>query len=118
MKIVRFVLESCTFRFRDYKTASNEKLMSFHYQNQKEQVNQNININAEILENKEKEKLILDLENSNSFARTHFVISKLKHFNNWTEQEKQQLKQIAEKNKQVSYIKNDEDIAAFYLSLE
>lgn len=100
------------------QTASNEKLMSFHYQNQKEQVNQNININAEVLENKEKEKLILDLENSNSFARTHFVISKLKHFNNWTEQEKQQLKQIAEKNKQVSYIKNDEDITAFYLSLE
>lgn len=98
------------------QTASNEKLMSFHYQNQKEQVNQNIN--AAILENKEKEKLILDLENSNSFARTHFVISKLKHFNNWTEQEKQQLRQIAEKNKQVSYIKNDEDIAAFYLSLE
>lgn len=98
------------------QTASNEKLMSFHYQNQKEQVNQNIN--TEVLENKEKEKLILDLENSNSFARTHFVISKLKKFNNWNEKEKQQLKQIAEKNKQVSYIKGDEDIAAFYSSLE
>lgn len=98
------------------QTASNEKLMSFHYQNMKEQVNQNVN--AEILENKEKEKLILDLENSNSFARTHFIISKLKNFDNWNDKEKQQLKQIADKNKQVSYIKSDEDIVAFYSSLE
>lgn len=51
----------------------------------------------------EKEKLILDLENSNSFARTHFVISRLKAFNNWSDKERQQLKQIAEKNNQVSY---------------
>lgn len=65
----------------------------------------------------EKEKLILDLENSNSFARTHFVISRLKAFNNWSDKERQQLKQIAEKNNQVSYIKDDEDIASFYSSL-
>ena len=54
------------------QTASNEKLVSFHYKNQKEQLNQNINV--EVQEVKEKEKLILDLENSNSFARTHFVM--------------------------------------------
>lgn len=97
------------------QTASNEKLVSFHYKNQKEQLNQNINV--EVQEVKEKEKLILDLENSNSFARTHFVISKLKAFNNWSDKERQQLKQIAEKNNQVSYIKDDEDIAFFYSSL-
>lgn len=98
------------------QTASNEKLVSIHYKNQREQLNQNINV--EVQEIKEKEKLILDLENSNSFARTHFVISKLKNFKNWSEKEKQQLKQIAEKNNQVSYIKDDEDIASFYSSLE
>lgn len=38
------------------QTASNEKLVSFHYKNQKEQLNQNINV--EVQEVKEKEKLI------------------------------------------------------------
>ena len=38
-------------------------------------------------------------------------------FNNWSDKERQQLKQIAEKNNQVSYIKDDEDIAFFYSSL-
>ena len=77
-----------------------------------------LNENSEDAEEvKEKEKLILDLENSNSFARTHFIISKLKAFNNWSDKERQQLKQIAEKNNQVSYIKDDEDIASFYSSL-
>ena len=98
------------------QTASNEKLMSFHYNNKKEQVSQNINIEG--LENKEKEKLILDLENSNSFKQTHSIISELKKYDKWTDEEKLKLKQIAESNKQVSYIRNDEDIATFYHSIE
>ena len=98
------------------QTASNEKLMSFHYKNKKEQVSQNINIEG--LENKEKEKLILDLENSNSFKQTHSIISELKKYDKWTDEEKLKLKQIAESNKQVSYIRNDEDIATFYHSIE
>ena len=98
------------------QTASNEKLMSFHYKNKKEQVSQNINIEG--LENKEKEKLILDLENSNSFKQTHSIISELKKYDKWTDEEKLKLKQIAESNTQVSYIRNDEDIATFYHSIE
>ena len=97
------------------QTASNEKLMSFHYKNKKEQVSQNINI--ESLENKEKEKLILDLENSNSFKQTHSIISELKKIKNWNSEEKKQLKLIAEKNKQVSYIMKDNDVLEFYTSI-
>ena len=97
------------------QTASNEKLMSFHYKNKKEQVSKNINI--ESLENKEKEKLILDLENSNSFKQTHSIISELKKIKNWNSEEKKQLKLIAEKNKQVSYIMKDNDVLDFYTSI-
>lgn len=97
------------------QTASNERLMAIHYQNKKEQASHNGT--TENRERKEKEKLILDLENSNSFARTHSLISKLRKYKNWNDKEKAQLKQIAEKNKQVSYIKDDEDIKTFYASL-
>jgi hypothetical protein len=97
------------------QTASNEKLMSLHYQNKKEQANQNVNMVS--LENKEKEKLIMDLENSNSFKQTHSIILKLKKIKNWSSEEKKQLKLIAEKNKQVSYIMKDSDVSEFYDSL-
>lgn len=101
------------------RTVSNERLMSIHYQNRKEQVSQNVNADdKECKEKKEKEKLIMHLENSNSFARTHSVVHQLKQFSNWTEKEKQTLKQIAETNTQVSCILKDEDIAAFFSSLE
>ena len=36
----------------------------------------------------EKEKLIMDLENSNSFKQTHSIISELKKIKNWTLEEK------------------------------
>ncbi len=98
------------------RTASNEKLVSFHYQSKKEQMNHCKTI--ENCEEKEKEKLILDLENSNSFARTHSIISKLNKHKAWTALQKQQLKQIAENNRQVSSIIDDKDIAAFYNSLK
>ena len=97
-------------------TASNEKLMAVHYINKQEQVSHNGQIDNK--EDKEKEKLIMDLENSNSFKQTHSIISELKKIKNWTLEEKKQLKIIAEKNKQVSYIMKDGDVASFYSSLE
>ena len=97
------------------QTASNEKLMSLHYQNKKEQANQNVNMVS--LENKEKEKLIMDMENSNSFKQTHSIILKLKKIKNWSSEEKKQLKLIAEKNKQISCIMKDSDVSEFYDSL-
>lgn len=97
-------------------TASNEKLMSIYYTNKQEQVNHNREIDNQ--EDKEKEKLIMDLENSNSFKQTHSIISQLKKIKNWTLEEKTQLKTIAEKNKQISSIMKDGDVASFYSSLE
>jgi len=97
-------------------TASNEKLMSVHYRNKQECVNHNWKVDNR--EEKEKEKLIMDLENSNSFKQTHSIISKLKKIKKWSSEEKKQLQLIAEKNKQVSSIKKDEDVASFYSSLE
>lgn len=86
-------------------TASNEKLMSIHYQNKQEQVSHNGQ--PDNLEEKEKEKLIMDLENSNSFKQTHSIISKLKKIKDWTLEEKIQLKTIAEKNTQICSIMKD-----------
>ena len=97
------------------QTASNEKLMSVHFQCKQEQVNHNMNIDSH--EDREKQKLILDLENSNSFKQTHSVISKLKQIKKWTRGEKIQLQEIAMTNNQVSYIIDDDDVADFYKSI-
>ena len=97
------------------QTASNEKLMSVHFQCKQEQVDHNMNIDSH--EDREKQKLILDLENSNSFKQTHSVISKLKQIKNWTREEKIQLQEIAKTNNQVSYIIDDDDVAEFYKSI-
>ena len=59
----------------------------------------------------------MDLENSNSFKQTHSIISELKKIKNWNSEEKKQLKLIAEKNKQVSYIMKDNDVLDFYTSI-
>lgn len=88
--------------------------MSIHYQNKQEQVSHNGQ-----LDNLEgKEKLIMDLENSNSFKQTHSIISKLKKIKDWTLEEKIQLKTIAEKNTQICSIMKDGDVDSFYSSLE
>lgn len=97
------------------QTASNEKLMSVHFQCKQEQVNHNLNIDSH--EDREKQKLILDLENSNSFKQTHSVISKLKQIKKWTRGEEFQLQEIAKTNNQVSYIIDDDDVADFYKSI-
>lgn len=97
------------------QTASNEKLMSVHFQCKQEQVDHSMNIDSH--EDREKQKLILDLENSNSFKQTHSVISKLKQIKKWTRGEKIQLQEIAKTNNQVSYIIDDDDVAEFYKSI-
>lgn len=97
------------------QTASNENLMSVHFQCKQEQVDHNMNIDSH--EDREKQKLILDLENSNSFKQTHSVISKLKQIKKWTRGEKNQLQEIAKTNNQVSYIIDDDDVAEFYKSI-
>ena len=97
------------------QTASNEKLMSVPFHCKQAQVDHTMNIDSH--EDREKQKLILDLENSNSFKQTHSVISKLKQIKKWTRGEKNQLQEIAKTNNQVSYIIDDDDVADFYKSI-
>lgn len=61
--------------------------------------------------------LIIDLENSGSFARTHDVIKKLSAFSVWTNDQIEQLCLIAVENSQIYYILKDEDISKYYKKL-
>lgn len=93
------------------KTVANEKLEELHNEYKDE------NIAADKL-NSEEEQLkidyIIDLENSGSFARTHEVIAKLSPYKDWSDEQKEQLINIALQNSQISAIIQDHDIKVFY----
>lgn len=55
-------------------------------------------------EEREKTDLIIELENSRSFAGTHSVISKLLEISNRTNEQKNDLCEIALRNSQILYI--------------
>ena len=97
-------------------TASNEKLMAVHYINKQEQVSHNGQIDNK--EDKEKEKLIMDLENSNSFKQTHSIISELKKIKNWTLEEKKQLKIIAETLSKILCKWKQDSVVSLFLYLD
>ena len=68
-------------------------------------------------EDREKTDLIIELENSSSFAGTHSVISKLLKIDSWTNEQKDTLFEIALRNSQVLYILGDSDVNRFYQKL-
>lgn len=96
------------------RTAKNEALESIYYacKKEKEEVDRKNSINEQ-----RKRDLILDLEASRSFARTHDVISSLQDYNSWTDEEKEELFRIAVDNGQVLYILGDLDVKSFYKKL-
>ena len=61
--------------------------------------------------------LIIALENSHSFAKTHSLISQLQHCKTWTDNDMENLFEIAMNNSQVRYILTDPDVRAFYETL-
>ena len=61
--------------------------------------------------------LIIALDNSHSFAKTHSLISQLQHCKTWTESDMETLFEIAIHNSQVRYILTDPDVRAFYEKL-
>lgn len=61
--------------------------------------------------------LIIALENSRSFAKTHSLVAQLQHCRTWTDSDLEALFEIALHNSQVRYILTDPDIRAFYESL-
>ena len=65
-------------------------------------------------EDKAKNKLISQLEDSVNFASTHSIIEKLSHWTTWHDEQRQKLIHIALTNTQVLHIINDEDIGDFY----
>jgi hypothetical protein len=95
------------------RTVTNEVLENTYYMCKKgtEEFDKQ-NSEEEIL----KLDLIIALENSGSFARTHSIIAELsKHI--WTAEEKEWLFTIAVDNSQVYYILKDEDVKIFYKKL-
>lgn len=95
------------------RTATNEVLESVHYECKKQTENfDKQNSEEEIL----KMNLIIALENSGSFARTHSIIAELSKFK-WCPEEKESLFNIAMDNSQVFYILEDEDVKKFFKSL-
>lgn len=96
------------------RTEANEALETIHYRCKKERI---IADQASSHEEREKTDLIIELENSSSFAGTHSVISKLQKIDKWTNEQKDMLFEIALRNSQILYILGDPDVSRFYQGL-
>ncbi|MBQ6852500.1 MAG: haloacid dehalogenase-like hydrolase [Oscillospiraceae bacterium] len=96
------------------RTAANEKLEDIHYQCKKE------NIEADKLNDEEEMKkidLLIALEDSGSFARTHKLIEEMQAIKKWTTEDCEKLFKIAVSNTQVFFILGDTDLRAFFSKL-
>ena len=96
------------------RTAENEALESRFYANKREQTDADKQTNET---EREKVDLLIELENSRSFATTHAVIEKMRQITTWTKEETENLFTIAANNSQVFYILGDMDVKAFYRNL-
>lgn len=96
------------------RTAANEILENSHYRYENERIRAEMNTDKE---EQKKRELIIDLENSLSFANTHTAINKLQKISNWTADEKETLFKIGYDNRQIRYILQDKDVAEFYSRL-
>lgn len=96
------------------RTAANEKLENAYYQNKEEFILQDKE-KSDI--EKTKSDLIINLENSDNFRTTHYIISKLNKYTYFTKEEIEKLCSIALNNIQVTNIINDTDVNEFYKML-
>lgn len=96
------------------RTATNERLEEIHFRCKKENIEAD-KLNSE--EERQKTDLMIALENSHSFTRTHEVIKKLSRYSAWSPEELALLFQIAVNNSQVKYIIKDRDVKLFYTGL-
>lgn len=96
------------------RTKANEALEALHYQCKRERIEAD---QASSYEEREKTDLLIELENSGSFAATHLVIRKLQKVNSWTNEQKDTLFEIALRNSQIFYILGDTDVSRFYQGL-
>ena len=93
------------------RTATNERLEEIHFRCKKENMEADRQ-NSE--EEREKRDLLISLENSRSFARTHEMIEMLSRYSTWSQEEIELLCKIAVTNSQVKYIITDTDVKLFY----
>lgn len=93
------------------RTAANELLEKEYYKCKGECDAVTKQSNAE---QQKKTELLIALENSKSFARTHTVIKSMTEMTDWSQEEMCRMIDIAMANRQVRYILTDMDVAAFY----
>lgn len=96
------------------RTKENEKLESIHIENLQEQMDYDSGLDEN---KKHKQDLILALECSSSFAKTHDVISDLRKIQDWDSNEIESLFRIGHLNSQVSAILDDDDVKLFFSNL-
>lgn len=93
------------------RTISNEMLEEFYFECVSEKDKE---IKGQSEETIKIDGLINRLEDSMSFANTHDIISKLRVYENLTDEQKTKLVKIALNNNQVTYILKDKDVKKFY----
>ena len=96
------------------RTAANETLEELHFRCKKENIEADKQSSEE---ERERTNLLIALENSRSFVRTHELIKKLSQYSAWSSEELDLLFQIAVNNSQVRYIISDSDVKLFYRRL-
>ena len=96
------------------RTEANESLENLYISCRKEADEDD---KSKTREGKIKMNLILQLENSYSFANTHAVVRELQLIDNWTNDEMERLFDCAMYNLQVHYILSDYDVRQFYKSV-
>lgn len=97
------------------RTAANEILEEYCAALKDEVKNEKIT--KQDRDKKQKDDLILALENSSNFTRTHTIIGELSKFDSWSNEQINALVKIGVSNHQVYWVLQDKDIADFYISL-
>lgn len=94
------------------RTAANECLEQYYSELNEEAINSKTT--QQQRDTQKKDDLIIALENSSSFTRTHMIISELSEFSDWSEEQIIALARIGINNRQVYWILGDNDISQFY----
>jgi len=74
-------------------------------------------IDAEKTIEEEKDSLAKELKESSSFAETHAIVANLKKYKGFSDNQLRQIFDAIIDNTQVRWIRSDEDVADFYLSI-
>lgn len=96
------------------KTVYSEILESFYHRNIEEY---QLDYKNKDKDYRKKQDLIIELQNSRTYATTHTIIKKMSEIVDWDNTQKDLLFAIAEYNSQVNLILEDSDVKLFYKQL-